>query len=350
VMSGIFFGNAMDSWVKNIRTLNANRNHIWLFESARITVRDSYFYGTLNGASQSYGVETRMSSDILVENNIFQHITAPMMTGNTNGTVYGYNYSIDNYYYVTAWQQASSYHHDAGVDTVLWEGNDGVGWTADNVHGSSHFGTAFRNYWTGRDNTAKYAQTTPVILMSTHRYMNIIGNVLGTPGYHSNYECAPSATNSSSCGAGNVSIFTIGWSGNEGAKGSLPNDLMVKSTMFRWGNYDVTAGTRFDPTEVPSQINPYRNAVPTSTTLPPSLYLPGQPGWFNAMWPPIGPDVSGGDIAGLGGHAYKIPARLCFENTPSSNGVLTFNANACYKGTTSTAPVAPKNLRITRSS
>ena len=30
-----------------------NRNHIWLFESARVTIRDSYFYGTLNGASQS---------------------------------------------------------------------------------------------------------------------------------------------------------------------------------------------------------------------------------------------------------------------------------------------------------
>jgi len=350
VMTGMFVGNAVDSWVRNIRSLNANRNHIWLYESAHIEVRDSYFYGTLNSSSQSYGVETRMSSDLRIENNIFQHITAPMMTGNTNGTVYGYNYGLDDYYYVTAWQQASSYFHDAGVDSVLWEGNDGIGWTADNIHGTSHFGTAFRNYWSGRDNVDKFAQTTPIILQSTHRFMNVIGNVLGTEGYHTNYECAPSSSTTSSCGgAGNVSIYALGWSGNEGARGSLSNDTLVKSTMFRWGNYDVTSGTRFDPAEVPSGLSVYRNAVPASTTLPSSLYLTARPAWFRGAWPPIGPDVTGGDVSGLGGHVSKIPARLCFEQTPSSNGILTYNGATCYTGSSSsTAPAAPRNLRVTR--
>src|SRR5262249_54077683 len=115
VYTGLFMGNAYDSWVKNVRSLSANRNHIWLFEAAPVTIRDSYFYGTLNAASQSYGVESRMSSDNLVENNIFQHITSPMMTGNANGMVYGYNYSIDDFYYVSAWMQGSSYFHDSGI-------------------------------------------------------------------------------------------------------------------------------------------------------------------------------------------------------------------------------------------
>jgi hypothetical protein len=46
-----------DSWVKGIRSVGGYRNHIWLYQSRGITVRDSYFYGTQNAASQSYGVE-----------------------------------------------------------------------------------------------------------------------------------------------------------------------------------------------------------------------------------------------------------------------------------------------------
>jgi hypothetical protein len=346
--SGIFMFNSMDSWVKNVRSVRANRNHIWFFEAAHITVRDSYFYSTVNGASQSYGVETWMSSDLLIENNIFQRITAPMLTHNTTGTVYGYNYALDDYYFAPNWQQASSYFHDTGVNHVLWEGNDGIGWTADNTHGPAHFATAFRNYWNGRDGT-KTAQTSPIIIMGNNRYMNLLGNVLGTPGYHTAYECAPASTTTASCnGQGDVSIYTIGWSGNQGAKGSLPNDPLVQASMFRWGNYDVTSGTRFSTSEVPSTLSPYGNAVPTSTVLPASLYLPAKPGWFNAPWPAIGPDVNGGDVAGLAGHVYKIPARQCFEKTPTSNGMLNFNANNCYSAATGTAPAAPTNLRIVR--
>jgi len=348
-MSGMFIGNAMDSWVKNVRSMRANRNHIWVYESAHITVRDSYFYGTLNAASQSYGVETRMSSDLLVENNIFQHITAPMMGGNTNGSVFGYNYAIDDFYYVTGWQQGSSYFHDAGVDNVLWEGNDGIGMTADNIHGTANFGTAFRNYWNGRDNAQKTAQTSPVIIQNANRYMNVVGNVLGTPGYHAQYECAPATASDATCsGSGDVSIFTLGWSGNQGRKDALPNDPLVKSTMLRWGNWDVTGGARFNASDVPSTLSLYGNAVPASQTLPASLYLPVKPSWFNTAWPAIGPDVNGGQISAVDGHVYKIPARACYENTSSTGGVLNFNANSCYAaGTSTSAPAAPQNVRIT---
>jgi hypothetical protein len=49
-------------------------------------------------------------------------------------------------------------------------------------------------------------------------------------------------------------------------------------------------------------------------------------------WPPIGPDVTGGNIANTGGHANKIPAQLCYENTAkNAGGFLTaFDADACY--------------------
>ena len=87
--SNIYLIWCYDCWIKNVKSLNSDRNHVWLYQSAHVTVRDSYFYGTLHAASQSYGVESFLSADNLVENNIFQHITAPTVTDNTEGTVIG---------------------------------------------------------------------------------------------------------------------------------------------------------------------------------------------------------------------------------------------------------------------
>src|SRR5207245_9212759 len=93
--SGIAFYIAYKSWLKNVKSLNANRNHVWMQQAARIEVRDSYFYGTKNAASQSYGVESFTTSDDLVVNNIFHHFTTPLMTGPSSGSVFAYNYLID---------------------------------------------------------------------------------------------------------------------------------------------------------------------------------------------------------------------------------------------------------------
>src|SRR5207302_165674 len=118
--SNIEFGNCYQCWVKNIRSLNANRNHVWLYQSARIEIRDSYFYGTKNAASQSYGVESFMTSDDLVINNIFQHVTAPIMTGTNSGSVFAFNFGIDDFYSVSTWMEQMIWTHDAGVNMVLF--------------------------------------------------------------------------------------------------------------------------------------------------------------------------------------------------------------------------------------
>ena len=80
----------------------------------------------------------------------------------------------------------------------------------DTIHGSHNFTTMFRNYWLGWE-TGKTAQTIPIHLYAYSRYMNAVGNVLGKPGYHTNYESAtPSGTNA------DTSNYVLGWSGNEG--------------------------------------------------------------------------------------------------------------------------------------
>jgi hypothetical protein len=345
ITSGVYFYNAYNCWVKNVRSLNSNRNHVWFYQSAHVTVRDSYLYGTANAASQSYGAEQFMGADNLVENNIFQHITAPMMNAGATGSVFGYNYAVDDYYFASAWQQSSSYHHAAGNSFILWEGNDGPGLTADDIHGSSHFITAFRNVWLGWE-PGKTQETIPIHLEAWNRYYNFVGNVLGKSGYHTRYEAAASsAGNAGNASVGDVSIYTLGYSGNEGTNLSpIPNDTLVKVTMMRWGNYDtVRAAAQWNASEVPSSLSQFSNAVPGTQALPNSLYLSAKPSWWVATpWPAIGPDVSGGQDPT--GHAYKIPARACYDSTSKTGGILNFTAVNCYPDTA--APSAPTRLRI----
>jgi hypothetical protein len=340
VLSGIYFYNAYNCWIKNVKSLNARRNHVWLYQSAHVTVRESYFYGTQNAASQSYGIETYMNADSLVENNIFQRVTVGMMTGgSTVGTVFAYNYSIDDYYKIAGWMQSSSYFHDGGIAFILFEGNDGIGFTADAIHGTAHFGTVFRNHFSGWEQ-GKSQQTVPIHIYAFNRFMNIVGNVLGWKGYHKYYENAAPAGED-----GDTSIYTLGWSGNGGTKNSkVSNDIRVKTTLFRWGNYDVVnGGARWNASEVPSGLSQFRNPVPSANTLPASLYLPAKPGWWGGVrWPAIGPDVWGGPAPTV--HAHPIPAHVCYDATSKSGGILNFNAHRCYQVTS--PPNAPKNVRV----
>jgi len=89
----------------------------------------------------------------------------------------------------------------------------------------------------------------------------------------------------------------------------------------------------------------------------PTQPLPQAPGprlkqLVQVPWPANGPDVTGGDVQGLGGHANNIPAELCYANSPvdpaypgaADRGVLLFNATRCYPSANGPAP--PANLRI----
>jgi hypothetical protein len=179
------------------------------------------------------------------------------------------------------------------------------------------------------------------------RFFNIIGNVFGQSGVQTSYQ------KTSSSGS-EPAIYVLG-TGTETCCQS--GDANTASTLMRWGNYDtVNAAVRFVATEVPSGLTgvqaPYANPVPPTQALPASFYLPGKPAWWPAskVWPAIGPDVTGGNIPNVGGHAYTIPAQDCFTTTMSgpangTGGVLSFNASNCYSAS-GPAPAAPTNLRI----
>ena len=324
-----------DSWAKNVRLAYGQtpRSHVSFYASARSTLRDSYLFGSSSeiGVGQAhYGVEASNAGDLLVENNIFQRRTSPIVSDGDVGSVYAYNFVIFDWYMQSpTFMQASNYSHEAGNSMILHESNQAVGIKGDIVHGTSNLLTFFRNYSIGWEAT-KTAETMAVALFPYNRYWNFVGNVLGQPGYHTVYQGVSRSQ----------TIWGIGVTGNV-----IGTDPVVATTTMRWGNYDtVTGGTRWVAGEVPSGIAKYPNAVPANQTLPNSFYLTSKPGWYgNNAWPSIGPDITG--AGGPGGHVNRIPARVCFEDimkgTAADSVPRTFNAATCYGATIPT----PQNLR-----
>jgi len=347
---GVVFLNVHDCWAKGMRSMNAGRAHFFGEMANHITVRDSYIYGTQNAQSQSYGFETDGDSDWLAENNISHKVTGPINWGKSaSGQVADYNYAVDDYYQGfsggdSATMQASYYHHASGMDYNLFEGNIGTGFTGDAIHGTQFFMTAFRNRLYGWEPN-KSSQTSAVNDYAYNRYFNIVGNILGTLGYHNvsgTYQCFSTGA-TDSCASGDARIFTGGFAsgGYNDGTGNIHNDPKVSNSqpgvqgsLLRWGNWDVITNavrwcgnssdtgwstTCSSTSEVPTTITLYSNAVPSTETLPASFIYAAQPtawwvvGSYSAPWPPIGPDVSNGNVIDSGGHANRNPAAACFQ-------------------------------------
>lgn len=344
------FNNSYNCWIKNIASIGGgSRSHVDLQYSPNNTVRDSYFWGA-NGANLSYGIEPWMAGSELVENNIFQHVTTPMLLGAETGSVFAYNYAIDQFTTSPSWMYPSAMNHDPGTLMDLFEGNVMPSAMQDTIHGSHAMETYFRNRLIGRDTAnSQTQQTVPFLLQSFSRYSNFVGNVLGLSGYHNNYQ-ANFGGSSNNC---NTSIYNLGWGGTSCATSTVNSDTLVVLTLMRWGNYDVVNGAvQWSSLEVPSGLSIFANAVPSTHVLPSSFYLSAKPSfWPSAKpFPGIGPDVSGGNVPNVGGFAYTNPAQDCYVNvmggsTTSEVGVLVFNAKNCYaQSTSSVAP--PTNLTV----
>ena len=378
---GVEMLNCSGCWLKGVAGIAPGRSDVFPVLSTYITVQDSYFFKTAGHTSVSYGVESDGTSAMLVQNNIFQQVTEPMsFNGSCSGCVEAYNFDVGSIYGISPWnwRMASVLPHAVGNAHILMEGNQGSGLVGDIVHGSHHFLTAFRNTWNGyqpNNGVAPKSNIGPVILMAQNRFFNIVGNVLGTPAITYGY----------TTGANQI-YPSIG--GSESNAYTVPADSNVARTLMRWGNYDTATGAvrwcgnSSDPgwsttcagkSEVPSSIPQYANSVPSSRSLPASFYLSARPAWwpFSKAWPPIGPDVTGGNLgtcsggtsAGLwatksaqctggtlaiayAGHANSIPAMDCYLNTMGGSlrgtgSVLTFDAATCYYTHQTKTSVAP---------
>lgn len=365
--STIVINNCYQCWISGVRSIDAARNHFWVYQSSHTIVQESYVYQSTSHGAESYGIEIANGSDNLVLANICQQVTdsCPSNTGGGAGNISAYNLGIDDFWGSSGWMQANEYDHASGTSYWLREGNSSVGFISDMVHGTHHFTTLFRNYlrgWQGGalcGGSACNSETIPVHAMAGSRYFNVVGNVLGQAGYHNTYQCVNQGPN------GQFSIFTLGELGNNcsnvgdtaaycqnpTAAGCGPtgnNDVMTVSSIMRWGNYDtVTGAVRWcgnssspnwsstcastsevpyalqDTTATASTASLYANPVPTTTTLPNSFFLTGAAATtatipcgsglsFNRNptrascepFPYYGPDVSNGDLGTCASGAY----------------------------------------------
>jgi len=279
-------------WLKNIEVERVNQRGVWLIESLQNEIRNSYFHDAINGFGRSYGygiLTDLYSSANLIENNILRALDGGflMAAGGASGNVFAYNYMIDSRFDDSWWLTASpSISHAPHPSMNLWEGNIGVQAAADFIHGSSSHNTLFRCRFAGWQDPIITSNNNAIELQYKTTFMNVIGCVLGTPGWSDTYESAYPAS------ADNTlrTIWRLGYGGP-----SWAGDTNVKATLLRHRNFDyVTHGADFD------------SSFP-DTLLPPSLYLATKPSWWGDLpWPPIGPDVPG--------LANKIPAELRFED------------------------------------
>ncbi len=350
------------SWIKDVQmdtdlSVSAPMVRFFVhgFGSLNNTVRDSYIFAQTS-YSDIYGSDDRTSCGTLYENNIFQSIDTPFENEQSCANVYSYNYIVHNIT-TSGWLQPGFNNHGGGFNFALVEGNDALGTGWDNYFGGGNFNTTFRNrfwgYQQGPPDTST-SQTYPGSNYAMYRFSNWIGNVMGYPGYHTNYQTvANDSNNSTVC---NQSIWAIGLGGNCQHNSPAPDDPHTVDTLMRWGNWDaVNKSVQWNSSEVPSGLAKYANAMPSSHTLPASLLYSSAPSWWGVNgqaaipWPATGPDVTSGNQTNSGGFANKIPARVCFESvmkgTYADTAPKTFNANSCYgNGSASNAPSPPTSL------
>jgi hypothetical protein len=393
--TGTLFFNCYNCWVKDVTDLITAKTgtdwyHVGFNMCNHCTVRDSYFYGY---EGDSYNISAQIASDLLVENNIVQQPAGIVFPSDCEGCVVDYNFSLNPITSQNVLSPAQWYH--SIMLYALFEGNIGGGIEADCVHGTHDLSTVFRNRLDGNEPNNGSANTNGTLAIqycSGTRYMNAIGNVLGTPGYHTTYK-----STASSYGNWNKSVIGVGTTA-----GSTPVDPLSNSTSMFWGNWDnVTNAVRWcgnssntgwsttcsSTAEVPSGLSSYANAVPSSQTLPPSFIYSSQPSWWPSgkAWPPIGPDVTGGNVGQCsggtyamaeatsssqcsagggtfaavgGGLAHSNPAMDCYYNVmggvaSGTGNALAFDASSCYAGNGGSQapppspPTPPTNLKAT---
>jgi hypothetical protein len=321
-------------WVKGVESGFATGYHFILLGTLNIEIRDSYVHDGGSGPNNSgfnfygnylYGG----NSSAKIENNIFnKDFPAIELNNSSSGFYIGYNFS-----YGSPSQSGSklvAWTFDDGHAPFnimnLYEGNIGEMWGMDGYFGGSGYGTALRNYFTGFN--PNYGATGDAVqLKRLGYYYNMVGNILGSANQN------PVAY---AIGCGGPVIYQLGypnigncrtrpWDGFT-PTGGYP-DPKVAATLLRWGNYDyLNRATRFVASEIPGGV-----PVPSSQTIVNSYYYSSKPAWWPAgiAWPPIGPDVTGGN-GDTSGHVNKIPAQVCWETRNLLTGG-SFNASACYR-------------------
>ena len=149
------FDQAVNCWIRGVESINCTGYHVSISQSSHVLVKGSYFYKATNYDSypgSGYGVVlSHSTTNCLIENNIFNKTRHAMLVGTgANCNVFGYNYSLNDTWDVTFWEEKLEAGdirlHGRYPYSNLFEGNSVDFIWADATHGlNGPYNTIFRN-------------------------------------------------------------------------------------------------------------------------------------------------------------------------------------------------------------
>jgi PKD repeat protein len=252
--NNIYFGCTYACWAKNIYSYLATSRHIQIWGTKNTEVRHCTLDNETVFSSNNYGFEARWSSDVLLEDNIIYTIPNGIKIESLSGSVFAYNFGTNFVYNPSTWLSECSMLHGGYPYMNLMEGNYIPSFIADNIHGSSSHNVVFRNRYTGWE-PGKSGGTYSIRIFTNAYSLSIVGNVLGTAGYHTAYT------------GGGGAIYEID-----------TTDPYALNSIIRHGNYDTVN-------------NAIIWSANTDHNIPLSYLHPaGKPTWFgDRPWPPYDP-------------------------------------------------------------
>jgi hypothetical protein len=343
---------AYASWVKGVESDFSDNAHMFLQYSLHCEVRDSFFHDAFQHGpgsnDQQLNLAYKSSANLIINNILWRLHAGIMVERGPSGNVIAYNYLVGNYNASpNTWQEPGLDSHGAHPMMNLYEGNVTNLMLWDDYWGSSSHHTLFRNYVIGTNQFVSPGDARGALqpgsfiwedggngfgidIEDFNDYYNLVGDIVGSP--HATTQGYVDSKISPATGFSSSVCIRYGYNGSSN---TTVNPNTVFPTTFIHGVYGCQSGTFTWDAGHPNH------------TLPASFFLNSKPSWWGTLpWPAIGPDVTGGNIAGVNGHANAIPAMNCF-NTTTLNGTInttTFNATACYGGTSGTQPSPPTGL------
>ncbi len=297
-----FYG-ADECWAKNIKTYGvpASTYHFYTYCAYRCEIRHCDVAHMSDLTNSTYCVTPVHSSQLLIEDNWFHDCPNVMPMFGLNGSAFAYNYIRDLPYSPSDWLSQIVFFHGSHNHYNLFEGNWCPASYNDTGAGSRN-NLWFRNRMRGYDeNGPKASNTEAMSLCQNHTNLCLAGNVVGESGYHT------------------VLLATFSGSGDNFPSNAIYN-INTADNFQAFGNYNTVNGAVATS-----------EALPSGGALVTSYLHSSKPAWFgNLPWPPI------------------TPSNFTQSNTPDNlpAGYRAIHGTDPAPATTTTAPMAPTNLRI----